>query len=230
MAPQPSGTPSFRTTIPTTVGDAYGNRPTSGVVRHAVLIAQLVMKAGDSTYNHVAPSGWTEFARTNHVASASYLYWHRVEDPAAEPAEYFWDMTHLIINTVIIQPYSGCITTGSPISGSPVTLAQNTNDATLTMPSMQTLHHDALVVGCGSTGAANTTIGTWNMGQTEVYDGSHNTSGEGHSWHAACVAQPVAGVTGTKTGTFDASKTPTSHAITFALAPPPLTDFVGWVA
>ncbi len=185
----------------------------SGTASGDVLIAGISFETGTDETSITVPSGWTLVRRVNNSNNEGLAVYRKVAG-GSEPASYAWTFAQSRSLSGGIMAFTGVDnTTPIDVENGQAT-AQNTTHAT---PSLTTTQANTVLV----THFAIPQSATWTppTGMTEQYDVPETN--RGNSLEGDTVAQAVAGATGAKTATANASDVGVTHIL--ALRPAQLS-------
>jgi hypothetical protein len=202
----------------------------AGVVAGQILI--LVVEAANEPINAIA--GWTNVGtgtvvQANGVITDLTIRWMRATGSDTAPSVQATPQNHLVARIMSVY---GCVTTGSPISGTPAVLADNGTTAAFSIPGGTTANADCLVVAALSTGTDVTSTAMasgWTStttfadpSLTEQMDNWHVT-GNGGGFALAVGGKATAGAYNAITGTLTTGNTKAcmSFGLIGAAAAPP---------
>jgi hypothetical protein len=191
-----------------------------------------------------ATTGWTNIgsgtvAQATGLVTGLTLRWHRYTGSAPSTTFTLTTGNHLVGR---IAAFRGCVTAGSPISGTPAVLSDNGTTTSFSIPAGSTAAADCLVIAALATGTDVTSLvhaSGWtnaslaSPGVTEFFDNWHST-GNGGGFAAAYGGKAALGAYSATTGTLMTGNT--KACMSFALqgaaagAPAPQRPYLNYFA
>ena len=186
------------TVVNTTATNVLSVAKPSQTQQGDVLVACLALNGGGVAASG-APSGWTLLASVTAIANPHVFGYYRVVG-ASEPASYSWTLTSAVATGGGIARYTGVNGT-APLAAT-VSTATGAAATSGAVPGVTTATANAMLVGCMGVNSSPTTVTiTSPADMTQAWD----IGGKRHE--LADGLQATAGASGSKTWTFNASRT-----------------------
>ncbi|MBA2465533.1 MAG: PKD domain-containing protein [Nocardioidaceae bacterium] len=182
------------TSVATTVATGLTISTPAGTASGDLLVSCLALNGG-AVASTGSPAGWTRIAASTGAANPKVYGYYKVAG-AAEPADYRWTYSSLVVSSGGIARYTGAAGLDTPAA-----TASGASSTSATVGGVTTATDNAMLVGCIglNSGSASITItGPTRMSQAWDIAGKRQELDD--------AVQPTAGTTGSRTWQFSSGR------------------------